>query len=83
MDSLAATLVLSGGVSAQGGAGRLPQVISGWETIFGQARYVWLSGVSRSRIPWTAGLQDWFAAHFRLVATFGGYANSRLYVRSG
>jgi hypothetical protein len=83
LDSLATTLVLSGGVSVPGGAGRLPHVISGWETIFGQARYVWLSGVSQHRIPWTPELQAWFAARFRLVATFGDYANSRLYVRTG
>jgi len=83
VDSLATTLVLSGGVSAQGGAALRPQVISGWETIFGQARYVWLSGVSQYRIPWTPELRDWFAARFRLAATFDGYVNSRLYVRTG
>src|SRR5262249_59825711 len=52
VDSLATTLVLSGGVSAQGGAALRPQVISGWGTIFGRARDLWLSRVSPDRLPW-------------------------------
>jgi hypothetical protein len=80
LDALATTLVLSGGVSAQGGAARQPRVVTGWEAILGQARYVWLSDGYRQRIPWTAGLHAWFSAHFRLVAVFPGYADSRLYV---
>jgi hypothetical protein len=81
IDSLAVTLSLSGGVSPQGGAGRSPAVINGWETIFGQARYVWLQGGSSARIPWTPQLQSWFSAHFRPIASFPGYGESRLYVR--
>jgi hypothetical protein len=81
VDSLATTLALSGGVSPQGGAGQAPRVVAGWEAIFGQARYVWLSGGVAARIPWTPALQSWFAAHFRLLAAYPGYGNSRLYVR--
>jgi hypothetical protein len=81
IDSLATTLALSGGVSPQGGAGQAPRVVAGWEAIFGQARYVWLSGGVAARIPWTPALQSWFAAHFRLLAAYPGYANSKLYVR--
>ena len=81
VDSLAATLALSGGVSPQGGAGRAPKVVAGWEAIFGQARYVWLSGGAPARIPWTPALQSWFSAHFRLLAAFPGYGASKLYVR--
>jgi hypothetical protein len=89
IDSLAVTLSLSGGVSPQGGAGRHPQVIVGWEKIFGQARYVWLQGGSSARIPWTLGgassapspLSPWFAAHFQKIASFPGYGQSTLYVR--
>jgi hypothetical protein len=81
VDSLATTLALSGGVSPQGGAGQAPRVVAGWEAIFGQARYVWLSGGVAARIPWTPALQSWFAAHFRLLAAYPGYGNSKLYVR--
>jgi hypothetical protein len=81
IDSLAATLALSGGVSPQGGAGHAPKVVAGWEAIFGQARYVWLSGGAPARIPWTPALQSWFASHFRLLADYPGYGASKLYVR--
>lgn len=81
IDSLAATLALSGGVSPQGGAGHAPKVVAGWETIFGQARYVWLSGGAPARIPWTPALQSWFFSHFRLLADYSGYGASKLYVR--
>jgi alpha-1,2-mannosyltransferase len=81
IDSLAATLALSGGVSPQGGAGQAPRVVAGWEAIFGQARYVWLSGGAPARIPWTPALQSWFSGHFRLLAAFPGYGASKLYVR--
>jgi hypothetical protein len=80
VDSLAATLALSGGVSPQGGAGHAANVVAGWEAIFGQAKYVWLSGGASARIPWPA-LQTWFAAHFRLLAAYPGYGASKLYVR--
>jgi hypothetical protein len=81
IDSLAATLALSGGVSPQGGAGHAPKVVAGWEAIFGQARYVWLSGGASARIPWTPALQSWFSSHFRLLADYPGYGASKLYVR--
>jgi alpha-1,2-mannosyltransferase len=89
VDSLAETLALSGGVSPQGGAGKDPAVIAGWESVLGQARYVWLQGGSSARIPWTVGgagaapspLTPWFAAHFRQIAAFPGYGASTLYIR--
>jgi hypothetical protein len=81
VDSLATTLALSGGVSPQGGAGQQPRVVAGWEAIFGQARYVWLSGGAAARIPWTPALQAWFGAHFRLLAAYPEYGASKLYVR--
>ena len=81
IDSLAATLALSGGVSPQGGAGHAPTVVAGWEAIFGKAQYVWLSGGASARIPWTPALQSWFSAHFKLLAAYPGYGASKLYVR--
>jgi hypothetical protein len=81
VDSLAVTLALSGGSSPQAGAGKMPEVVAGWEAIFGQARYVWLSGGATARIPWTPALQSWFSGHFRLLAAYPGYGASKLYVR--
>ncbi len=68
-------------MSPQGGAGQAPRVVAGWEAIFAQARYVWLSGGAPARIPWTPALQSWFSGHFRLLAAFPGYGASKLYVR--
>jgi hypothetical protein len=81
IDSLAATLALSRGVSPEGGAGHAPNVVAGWVAIFGKARYVWLSGGAPARIPWTPALQSWFNAHFRLLSDYPGYGASKLYVR--
>jgi hypothetical protein len=81
VDSLAATLALSGGATPQGAAGHAPNVVAGWEAIFGQAKYVWLQGGASARIPWTPALQAWFSAHFRLLAAYPGYGASKLYVR--
>jgi hypothetical protein len=82
IDSLAATLALSGGKSPQqGGAGQDPGAIKGWESIFGQADYVWLQGGASTRIPLTPELRSWFNSHFHQVAAFPGYGASTLYAR--
>ncbi|MGH3165896.1 MAG: hypothetical protein ACRDN0_08375, partial [Trebonia sp.] len=81
LDSLAETLALGNGKSPQGGAGNMPRVTAGWEGIFGRAQYVWLTQGFTNRIPWTPGLQSWFAAHFRLIGSFPHYVNSKLYER--
>ncbi|HSZ40273.1 MAG TPA: phospholipid carrier-dependent glycosyltransferase [Trebonia sp.] len=72
MDSLAETLVLSNGVSVQGGATTLPNVVGEWKTIFAKADYVWLSPNNTRRIPWTPGLTTWFEAHFVKLPVYGG-----------
>jgi hypothetical protein len=82
LDSLATTLVTANGVSVEGGANALPQVAAEWEAIFSRAEYVWLSGSSDRRIPWTAGLRDWLARHFRPLKPPGGAIGyGRVYVR--
>jgi len=82
VDALASTLVLSNGVSVQGGATRMPQVVAAWQSWLDKADYVWLSpgGASYRRIPWTPGLLAWFNANF---TPLGGYKNGtgQLYVR--
>jgi alpha-1,2-mannosyltransferase len=72
IDSLASTLVLSNGVSVQGGAGQMPQVVAAWKSWLSKADYVWLSPShgSRRRIPWTPALSDWFDVTFIKVGPY-------------
>ena len=79
IDGLAMTLVLSDGVSVQGGAASLPQVVSAWQATLAGARYVWLSPNSARRIPWTPALSLWFTAHFQQLTTTGGHGLGRVY----
>jgi alpha-1,2-mannosyltransferase len=82
VDSLAATLVLSNGVSVQGGADHMPQVVAAWKAWLDRADYVWLSpghGSSR-RIPWTSGLSAWFNATFAKLGPYRA-GTGQLYVR--
>lgn len=72
LDSLAETLVLSNGVSVQGGVTSLPHVVDAWQAIFAKADYVWLSPNNYRRIPWTHGLTSWFDAHFVQIPVHGG-----------
>jgi hypothetical protein len=83
VDALAQTLVLSHGVSPQGGAGARPGVVEGWQAIFSKAQYVVLTSGHANRIPWTPQLDAWFHARFRQVAVYRRYANARLYQRAG
>jgi len=82
LDSLATTLVAGNGVSVQGGAKALPHVVAEWQAIFERAQYVWLSGTSDRRIPWTPGLEAWFARTFRpLNPPKGEFSEGQVYVR--
>jgi alpha-1,2-mannosyltransferase len=82
VDALAQTLVLSHGVSPAGGAGKQQAVVSGWESIFSQAQYVWLTAGYQNRIPWTPELDAWFHAHFHQVEVLHRYVGSRIYARN-
>jgi alpha-1,2-mannosyltransferase len=79
LDSLAATLVEDNGISVQGGAKASARAVSAWTWIFGHAQYVWLSSDSSRRIPWTHGLERWFASHFKRVPVHRGLG--RVYKR--
>ena len=79
LDSLAATLVEDNGISVQGGAKASARAVSAWTWIFGHAEYVWLSGESSRRIPWTHGLERWFASHFKRLTVHRGLG--RVYER--
>ena len=65
LDGLAQTLVLTDGVSVQGGAASMPRVVAAWRGILSRADYVWLSPNNARRIPWTPALTSWFDASFR------------------
>jgi alpha-1,2-mannosyltransferase len=82
IDSLAVTLVASNGVSVQGGAAKMPDVVALWKKDLSAAQYVWLSPShgSRRRIAWTTGLSDWFNAHFVMVGSYRG-GTGQLYKR--
>ncbi|HWG01731.1 MAG TPA: hypothetical protein VG164_07770 [Trebonia sp.] len=82
IDSLAATLVLSDGVSVQGGASQMPFVVSQWKKWLGAADYVWLSPGhgSKRRIPWTPALSAWFNTTFEKVGTYSS-GTGQLYKR--
>ncbi len=67
IDALANTLVLSNGVSMQAGAGGLPTVVTGWESILGNAQYVLLSPESEVRIPTDYA---WFQENFVPVSPY-------------
>jgi alpha-1,2-mannosyltransferase len=72
LDSLASTLVEDNGISVQGGAKASARAVSAWTWIFGHAQYVWLSSDSSRRIPWSHGLERWFAAHFKRINVHRG-----------
>lgn len=69
IDSLATTLVISHGVSVQGGAGKMPAVVGAWQSILGRARYVLLAPGSARRIPPSA----WFGENFAPVSRYYPY----------
>jgi alpha-1,2-mannosyltransferase len=81
VDALAATLVLSKGVSVQGGANDMPQVVAAWQSWLAKADYVWLSPNNARRIPWTPALTAWFDAHFTKIGYFNG-TTGQLYTRT-
>ena len=81
VDALAATLVLSNGVSIQGGANDMPQVVAAWQSWLGKANYVWLSPNNARRIPWTPTLTAWFDAHFTKLGEYSG-VTGQLYART-
>jgi alpha-1,2-mannosyltransferase len=67
IDALATTLVLGNGVSMQAGAGGLPAVVAGWQSILGGAQYVLLSPSSALRIPTDYA---WFEENFTPVSVY-------------
>lgn len=72
IDSLATTLVLSNGVSNQGGAQNLPKVVNAWQSLLAKAQYVLLSPTNSRRIPWSDGssLLTWFYAHYQAITPY-------------
>jgi hypothetical protein len=84
LDSLAVTLVADNGISVQGGAAMIPRAAATWKALLSRARYVWLSGTSGRRIPWTPALRAWFGRTFRPLSTPPGQrGQGRVYARRG
>jgi len=84
IDSLATTLVLTGGVSVQGGAIKNAHAAAAWRDILSRAQYVWLSPNVWRRLPWRAGYPPaWFTQEFQQVAPPAGYIRGigNLFVR--
>jgi alpha-1,2-mannosyltransferase len=83
VDSLASTLVLSNGVSVQGGAARMPHVVAAWRSWLGAADYVWFSpgNAYKRRIPWTPALTAWFYTHFTKETKYSP-GIGQLYIRT-
>ena len=79
LDSLATTLVEDNGISVQGGARSSARTEAAWRWIFAHTEYVWLSGQSGRRIPWTSALSQWFGQHFTPLKVHGG--TGRVYKR--
>ena len=69
IDALATTLVLTHGISVQGGANHNATAIAAWQHMLLQAPYVWLSPNHWRRIPfgWNTSQWAWFTAHFEQV----------------
>jgi hypothetical protein len=80
-DGTGANYALSNGRSALTGAGQVPAVAALWHSAFEHAQYVWLTSLSRLRIPWTPALTAYFHANFVRVANHTHHL--RLYVRKG
>ena len=80
-DGTGANYALSNGRSALTGAGRVPAVAALWHSALAHAQYVWLTSLSRLRIPWTPALTAYFHANFVRVPNHTHHL--RLYVRKG
>jgi hypothetical protein len=80
-DGTGANYALSNGRSALTGAGQVPAVAALWHSAFAHAQYVWLTSLSRLRIPWTPALTAYFHANFVRVPNHTHHL--RLYVRKG
>lgn len=74
IDSLANTLVLTHGVSDQGGAIHDASAAAAWRAIISKAQYVWLSPNVWRRLPWQNGYTpSWFSAEYKQVAPPTGW----------
>lgn len=72
VDAIGTDYALSDGRNALTGAGSVPAVRAAWASAFGHARFVWLSGLNRRRIPWTPALTAYFQADFAPVPGIAG-----------
>ncbi|MGC2191222.1 MAG: hypothetical protein WA751_02695 [Candidatus Dormiibacterota bacterium] len=69
VDPYGATIALSGGLVANGGAARSRDAVDTWLGYFRSAQYLLLTPASSVRIPWDRKLTSYVYSHFTLVAT--------------
>jgi hypothetical protein len=81
LDSLATTLLAGNGAASKAARRHSP---GSWPAgrPSSRADYVWLSGSTARRVPWTPELQAWFAGNFRpLRPPPGEVSEGRVYAR--
>jgi alpha-1,2-mannosyltransferase len=81
VDSIGTDYGLSHGLEPATGAARYPALVAVWQSSFRHAQYVWLSGRSHHRLPWTPQLMAYFTAHFTPILSYG--KGGVLYRRNG
>lgn len=67
VDGVGTDYALSTGHNGVTGAEASPKVRAIWMSAFRAAQYVWLTGMSGRRIPWTPQLSGYFISHFRAL----------------
>jgi hypothetical protein len=81
VDSIGTDYGLSHGLEPATGAARYPALVAVWQYSFRHAQYVWFSGRSHHRLPWTPQLMQYFNAHFTPILSYG--KGGALYRRNG
>jgi hypothetical protein len=65
VDGIGTDYALATGHNGLTGAESSPQLRAIWTSAFRAAQYVWLTGMSDRRIPWTPQLRSYFLSHFQ------------------
>lgn len=69
VDPYGATIALSQGKVASGGAAHNEAAVGAWRGYFQRAEYLLLTPASGVRIPWTPALESYVERHFRMKAS--------------
>jgi hypothetical protein len=83
VDSYGTLIAMTGGHQMAAKPEVLAAVTALWRSAFAHAGYVWLESPTQGVIPWTPGLHDYFASHFRLIAFAGAHSGGPDVPRGG